>query len=95
MNLKKILNVNLIPIYGHGLNNGNCVSRIDQPAGTKCPLAVIFQNPLQIDKINKLIVSHTNLEFWENTDPHYPFESGYYCKTTQYVIAGPVSNRKQ
>lgn len=70
---------------------GNAVERIDQPAGTRCPLAVIFKRPLDIKGFLSLQSLPSGVETWENRDRHYPLEAGYVCEKTRHAIAGPLA----
>lgn len=81
----------LRPIYELELELGNSISRIDRPAGTKCPLAVIFRKPLHKKEIAESLVLSELVEYWEKKDPHYPMETGYLCRRSRHVIAGPVT----
>src|SRR5438034_997583 len=50
------LSRDLQQIFDLELAEGNEVARIDEPAGTTCPYAIIFKNPLHIREIAKEIV---------------------------------------
>jgi len=90
----KKLSKNLIPIYNLELKAGNRVLRIDEPAGTKCPLAVIFEYPLHFEQISNELTLSSSVRRWENKDPHYPLEEGVVCEETGHVVAGPLDSRK-
>jgi len=79
----------LQPIYNLELGLGNTVDRIDEPAGTKCPLAVVFKKPFHFTEIKARLKLAAEVSEWENSDPHYPLEKGFVCKQTQHVISAP------
>lgn len=86
----KGLSKNLRPLYELELEHGNVVERVDAPAGTECPLAVIFENPLHFEEAETQGVKRSAVSCWENVDPHYPRERGYLCEETRQVLAGPL-----
>ena len=81
------------PIYELELSMGNLVERIDRPAGSKCPLAIIFKHELHIDEIKKMGLP--SVTYWENYDPHYPIECGYFCESTRHAVAGPFKEYRR
>lgn len=84
------LSKSLQSIYDYESSRGNYVERIDSPAGTNCPLAVIFHAQLDVAGF---INSHglpVDVMTWENRDRHYPLERGYVCELTRHVLAGPL-----
>ena len=83
------LSKDLKPIYELELQLGNEVLRVDSPAGTTCPLAVIFRDPLHFDEINRHLNLSPSAVRWSNSDSHYPVESGYYSSVSRHAIAGP------
>ena len=85
-NLSRSLQV----ILAFELARGNCIERIDQPAGTRCPLAVILSGPLDIAGFTATHSLPTAVDTWENHDTHYPLEAGYLCERTIQTIAGPL-----
>ena len=88
--VRKKLAPNLQAIYDLELSQGNSVIRVDEPAGDRCPLAVIFKNPLQKAKIESTLSLPPTVRWWECRDPHYPIEGGYGCCETGHAIAGPL-----
>lgn len=84
------LSENLLPIYNLELQTGNEVSRIDEPAGSDCPLAIIFKQPLHLEKIKEVLKLTSSVRRWENRDEHYPLEAGFVCDETKQVLDGPL-----
>jgi hypothetical protein len=84
------LSSKLQAIYDLEIALGNTVIRIDEPAGTQCPLAIIFKNPLNRKKIESSLSLSPSVKWWENHDQHYPIEGGYGCDETGHAIAGPI-----
>ena len=84
------LSENLRDILEYELARGNSISRIDQPAGTRCPLAVILSKPLDIRAYKAGHQLPANVQTWENRDRHYPLEAGYSCEHSRHAIAGPL-----
>jgi len=72
------------------LKLGNLIERIDEPAGSQCPKAIIFKNKLHLDKIRRLKLS-ADIKFWENHDAHYPLECGFNSTSTKETIVGPLT----
>jgi hypothetical protein len=87
---KQKLSTNLHAIYDLELSLGNAVVRVDEPAGDRCPLAIIFRNPLHRAKIETTLSLPPTVKWWECRDPHYPIEGGYACNETGHAIAGPL-----
>lgn len=85
------LSKNLRPLFEREIELGNRVLRIDKPAGTKCPLAVILTNPLHFGELGPLAEElGSAVRRWENRDLHYPIEAGFVCQDTNQVLAGPL-----
>jgi hypothetical protein len=72
------------------LARGNTVVRIDRPAGSRCPLAVILARPLAIALFKASNGLPDGVGTWENRDSHYPLEAGYICERTRHALAGPL-----
>lgn len=85
-----ILSELLLPIYNYEINRGNIVARIDEPAGSSCPLAIIFNKPLDFSGFINKHGLPPEVHTWENHDRHYPLEKGYACEKTQHALAGPL-----
>jgi len=83
------LSDDLEPIYQLELQLGNQVVRVDTPAGTACPLAINFRDPLHLAEIAKLKLA-PSVSQWSNADPHYPKETGYRSNTSKHALAGPT-----
>jgi hypothetical protein len=88
--IEEKLSEGLLPVYKLELSLGNVVARIDCPAGTKCPYAVILKNKINHKAIKEQLELHSSISKWENRDRHYPLESGYSCEKTRHAISGPM-----
>ncbi len=86
----KYLSIALKLTVDFELSKGNEIERIDRPAGTRCPLAVVFKRRLNFKGYEDLYGKPKGVEKWENHDRHYDLESGYACEKTGQVIAGPI-----
>ena len=91
INIRKRLSLTLSPIYELEISLGNIVARVDEPAGTSCPFAVILKNRLHHNEIKTALTLSPEVEKWENKDRHYPLEAGYVCRISKHVIAGPLA----
>jgi len=89
--LRRKLAPNLQEIYDLELSLGNRVVRVDEPGGDRCPLAIIFKNPLHKAKIETTLSLSPTVKWWECRDPHYSIEGGYGCDETGHAIAGPLT----
>ncbi len=87
--MKQRLSPNLQPIHDLELSLGNTVVRVDEPAGSRCPLAVIFKRPLHKTKIESTLSLPPTVKWWESRDPHYPIEGGYGWYATACSQATP------
>ena len=85
-----ILSARLRSIVEYEIARGNAIARIDQPAGTRCSLAVVFSKPLDIGGFKSSNNLPTGVDTWENHDRHYPLEAGYVCERTRHAISGPL-----
>ncbi len=85
------LSHDLFPIYQFELDRGNEVERVDEPAGTNCPYAVVLKKPLHKGEIERTLDLLPSVKYWESRDPHYPKEAGYRSETTGHSIAGPIA----
>ena len=83
------LSPDLLPIVHFELSNGNEIARIDRPAGTACPLAVVFTRRLKLEQFRASNTLPDTIEIWENTDSHYDLERGYVSITSRHVVSGP------
>jgi hypothetical protein len=84
------LSKSLQAILEFELARGNTIVRVDQPAGSRCPLAVVLLRPLNIDSFKAAHRLPANVGTWENHDSHYPLEAGYVCEQTRHAISGPL-----
>ncbi len=84
------LSEDLLPIYRLELEKGNFVERVDEPAGSNCPYAIIFGRPLHKKEIETRLGLSPEVEYRECHDCHYPLEAGYYSKASRHAIAGPI-----
>ena len=84
------LSQDLFAIYQLELSRGNEIERVDEPAGTTCPYAVVFKRPLNRGAIESEVELSASVKYWESRDPHFPQEAGYYSETTRHVVVGPL-----
>jgi len=84
------LSSDLQPIYSLEIARGNEVSHIEEPAGTTCPYAVVFKQPLAKARIMAELQLPAHVRFWESRDPHYAIEAGFYSDVSRHSIAGPI-----
>lgn len=84
------LSESLAPMYEWELEHGNVIERVDRPAGSSCPLAIIFHKPLDFDGFASANALPAGVRTWKNTDRHYPLEKGYACERTGQALAGPL-----
>jgi hypothetical protein len=80
----------LRPLLDFELSRGNGIERVDRPAGTRCPLAVILKKPLDFKGYADANGFPSGVSVWENRDAHYPIEAGYVCEKTNQALAGPI-----
>lgn len=92
MNRMPDLSDALQPVYDYEISRGNQVDRIDKPAGSNCPLAVIFRAPLDVQGFISMQGLPNDVKTWENRDRHYPLEKGYVCERSHHAIAGPLQD---
>jgi hypothetical protein len=85
------LTPSLQAVYDLELSLGNLLDRIEEPAGDRCPLAVIFKRPLHKAAIESTLALPSIVEWWESRDPHYSIEGGYVCNETRHAISGPLA----
>ena len=85
----KFLSKSLKDIVDYELSVGNQIVRIDRPAGTKCPLAVVFKTRLDFNGFRENVGVLDSVSKWENKDRHYDLEAGYVCDKTGQAIAAP------
>ncbi len=86
------LSEDLRPIYDLEMSSGNSILRVDEPAGTLCPLAVVFAQPLKRGKILTELELSGDVVWHENDDPRYEVDgmAGFTSKKTRHFIYGPI-----
>ncbi len=89
--IRRKLSPSLQAIYDLELSLGNSLDRVEEPAGDRCPLAIIFKRPMHKAKIESTLSLPTIVKWWECRDPHYPIQGGYVCEETHHAIAGPLT----
>jgi hypothetical protein len=77
-------------IHDYEISRGNHVERVDRPAGSNCPLAVIFREALDVSGFINAYGLPDGVRTWENHDSHYPLEKGFVCELTRHALAGPL-----
>lgn len=95
MELIADLSDRLRPIVDFEIARGNNIRRIERPAGSNCPLAVIFALPLDIQGFRSKGGLPEDVRIWENRDTHDALEAGYFCEHTHHAVAGPLPNSYQ
>jgi hypothetical protein len=85
------LSKSLRGIYEYEIALGNRVVSVAEPAGTNCPLSVVFEQPLHFGEIAANVALPVGVEKWENRDTHYSLEAGFLCRETRHCIAGPLA----
>jgi hypothetical protein len=78
-------------VVEYELGQGNNIVRIDTPAVSRCPFAVIFAKPLDFGGFQSSRGLPGGVKIWENYDRHYDIEAGYVCERTRHIVAGPIS----
>lgn len=89
--IRRKLAPNLQAIYDLELSLGNSLDRVEEPAGDRCPLAIIFKRPMHKARIESTLSLPSIVKWWECRDPHYPIQGGYACEETHHAIAGPLT----
>ncbi|WP_157532766.1 hypothetical protein [Hyphomonas polymorpha] len=69
--IRKKLSPDLLPIYEDEIARGNEVLRVDEPAGSLCPLAVVFRLPLKRESAPSSQAVGNDVYWHENADPRY------------------------
>ena len=94
--IRQRLSVHLQPIYDLELSLGNSVVRIEEPAGSTCPLAIIFKNPLHRTEIESNMRILPPIHWLESRDEHYSRdgEGAYKCNETGHAVIGPLLPRR-
>jgi len=80
----------LRPIFDLEIELGNRVAFVAEPAGTSCPYAVSFEQPLHLSEISARLELPETIKFWECRDTHYAIEAGFYSETSRHSVAGPI-----
>jgi hypothetical protein len=92
MYLQMAISGDIRTIVEYELAHGNEITRIDQPAGTKCPLAVILRFPFRIRNSGIDGAIPLTVAWWEYEDPHYPadWSSGFKSIESSHAVAAPL-----
>ena len=88
--IRERISTSLCSIYDLELFLGNTVIGVDEPAGSRCPLAVNFQSPIHKNEIESRLALPPTVKWWEYRDPHYSIEGGYACDSTGHALIGPL-----
>lgn len=88
------LSADLRPIHDLELALGNRIAWTAEPAGTACPYAVGFEQPLHFDDIEHCLTLPQTIIRWSSDDPHWgPPEAGYRCEVSRHALAGPMPGK--
>jgi hypothetical protein len=82
----------LRPVVELELQLGNTIKRVDAPAGTRCPLAVVFLNVLHRTEIERVLRPSAPSGWQESSDLHYEVggTAGYFCREERHFVYGPM-----
>ena len=73
---------------------GNRIAWTAEPAGTECPFAVGFEQPLNFEEIELRLALPRTIVRWSSDDPHYgPPEEGYLSEVSRHSVAGPMPGK--
>jgi len=86
------LSPDLRALYEDALATGNVVVRVDEPAGTLCPLAIVFGKPLIRSADGTPRALPPGVRWWENDDSHYEIQAGWQSETSRHILAAPLSS---
>ena len=88
------LSADLKPIYELEVDLGNKVLRIDEPAGTRCPFAIVFASPIHKKEIETMLVIPNSVSWHESADQHYERYgmAGYFSIETRHFVYGPMKS---
>jgi hypothetical protein len=83
----------LRPVVELELQLGNVIKRVDAPAGTRCPLAIVFLDVLHRAEIERVLMPSEPISWQESSDPHYEVggTAGYLCEEERHFVYGPLS----
>ena len=90
------LSADLQPLYDMELEAGNIVDRVDEPAGTLCPLAIVMKSPLNKSRLRERAQSIPSVFWHENSDQHYEVHGmgGYSSRESRQFLYGPLTVSK-
>lgn len=93
--IKQKLSSDLQAIYDHEIAEGNSVLRVDEPAGTLCPLAIVFVKPLNRSAILADINLDSSVTWHMNDDPHYEVNgmAGFTSSRSRQFVYGPIGKQ--
>lgn len=86
------LSPDLRALYEEAIATGNFVFRVDEPAGTLCPLAIVFGKPLIRLADGTPRALPAGVQWWENHDSHYEIEAGWQSEKSRHILTGPLSS---
>ena len=87
------LSKNLQPIYDLELALGN--SRAEYSTTADGGIYISLAQGLHRAEIEKRLKLPALVEWFENHDPHYPIEGGYFCRETKDCIVGPIGETRR
>jgi hypothetical protein len=89
--IRQKLSTDLVQIYDWALQEDNVVLRVDEPAGTACPLAVVFTKPIIRADVEAALALSASVFWHESADQHYEVNgmAGFASRASHQFVYGP------